>query len=31
MKALKKVPNWKFARPDLVQGYWLKSFTGKVM
>ena len=26
-KQLKKIPNWRCAGPDGVQGYWLKNFT----
>ena len=25
---LRKVPNWKAPGPDMVQGFWLKNFTG---
>ena len=25
---LRKVPNWKETGPDMVQGFWLKNFTG---
>ena len=27
---VKKIPNWKSARPDGVQGYWLKKLTTSV-
>ena len=26
-RKLKSVPDWKWARPDKIQGFWLKSFT----
>ena len=26
-RKLKSVPDWKGARPDKIQGFWLKSFT----
>ena len=25
-KQMKRIPNWKAAGPDGVQGYWLKNF-----
>ena len=25
---LREVPNWKASGPDMVQGFWLKNFTG---
>ena len=27
-KILGRMPNWDSPRPDLVQGFWLKSFSG---
>ena len=26
-KILGRIPNWKSAGPDLVQGFWLKNFS----
>ena len=27
MRVMRKIPNWKAANPDNLQGYWLKNLT----